>query len=136
MMPDGIVQAVKTEIFPEIDITDNNVFIFTNKFVSPLSSFAPAFYKFYILDTLKLDDGNRYIDLGFAPLVAESMGFVGHLYVSTDSTYYVKKAEMNIPPDINLNFVKNMRIVIDNERMVDTTMVDGVACFDTTRVTR
>ncbi len=136
MMPDGIVQAVKTEIFPEIDITDNNVFIFTNKFVSPLSSFAPAFYKFYILDTLKLDDGNRYIDLGFAPLVAESMGFVGHLYVSTDSTYYVKRAEMNIPPDINLNFVKNMRIVIDNERMIDTTMVDGVARLDTTRVTR
>ena len=136
MMPDGIVQAVKTEIFPEIDIADNNVFIFTNKFVSPLSTFAPAFYKFYILDTLKLDDGNRYIDLGYAPLMAESMGFVGHLYVSTDSTFFVKKAEMNIPPDINLNFVKNMRIVIDNERLVDTTYVDGVARYDTTKITR
>lgn len=136
MMPNGIVQAVKTEVFPEIDIYDNDVYIFTNKFVSPLSTFAPTFYKFYILDTLTMDDGNKYIDLGYAPLVAEAFGFIGHLYVSTDSTYYIKKAELNIPPDINLNFVRNMRIVVDNERVVDTTMVDGVQQFDTTRITK
>lgn len=136
MMPDGVVAAFKTEIFPEIDIVDNDVYIFTNKFVSPLSSFAPTFYKFYILDTLQLDDGNRYIDLGYAPLVAEAMGFIGHLFVSTDSTYFVKRAELNIPPDINLNFVNNMRIVVDNERRIDTTLIDGRSLVDTTRVMR
>lgn len=130
MMPNGIVEAVKTEIFPEIDIHDNDVYVFTNKFVSPLSSFAPAFYKFYILDTLKLEDGNRYIDLGYAPLVAESFGFIGHLYVSTDSTYFVRRAELNIPPDINLNFVRNMRIVVDMDRLADSTQVTRSQVFD------
>lgn len=136
MMPNGIVQVIKSEVFPEIDILDNDVYIFTNKFVSPLSSFAPAFYKFYILDTLKFDDGNRYVDLGFAPLDAESFGFIGHLFVSTDSTYFVKKAELNIPPDINLNFVRNMRITVDNDLLVDSIVVNGVACLDTTRITK
>lgn len=130
MLPNEFVQAVKTEVFPEIDINDNDVFIFTNKFVSPLSSFAPAFYKFYILDTLKLDDGLRYVDLGYAPLMAESFGFIGHLYVSLDSTYFVRRAELNIPPDINLNFVRNMRIVIDQDRLPDSTRVVRSLQFD------
>ena len=136
MMPNGVVQAIKTEVFPEIDIVDNDVYIFTNKFVSPLSSIAPAFYKFYILDTLKLEDGNKYIDLGYAPVVAEALGFIGHLYVATDNSYFVKRAELNIPPDINLNFVRNMRIVVDNDRLIDSTFVEGIAHFDTTRITR
>lgn len=130
MMPNGVVQAVKTEVFPEIDILDNDVYIFTNKFVSPLSSFAPTFYKFYILDTLKLEDGNRYIDLGFAPLVAESFGFIGHLYVQPDSSYFVKRAVLNIPPDINLNFVRNMRIQVDMERLPDDTRITNSLIFD------
>lgn len=133
MMPNGIVQAVKTEIFPEIDILDNDVYIFTNKFVSPLSSFAPTFYKFYILDTLQFDDGKRYIDLGYAPLVAESFGFIGHLYVATDGSYFVRKAELNIPLDINLNFVRNMRITVDNDLLINDREEGGC---DTTRITR
>lgn len=130
VLPDGFVEVIKSDFFPEVDIHDNNITIFAKKFVSPLSSFAPTFYKFYILDSLYLDDGNKYIDLGFAPLVAEATGFVGHLYVSTDSTYFVKKAELNLPPNINLNFVKTMRITINNDRLADSTRITKNVLFD------
>ena len=130
MMPNEIVQVMKTEVFPEVEIQNNDIYLFTNKFVSPLSSFAPAFYKFYILDTIRLDDGLRYVDLGFAPLVAESFGFVGHLYVSTDTTYFLRRAELNVPRDINLNFVRNMRIVIDQDRLDDGTRIVRSKTFD------
>lgn len=131
MFPPDMIATMKTEVFPEIEINDNDVYIFTNKFVSPLSSsMAIAFYKFYLRDTVTFDDGKRYIDLGFAPLMPEQMGFIGHLWISTDSTYFVKRAELNIPPDINLNFVRNMRIVIEQDRLPDSTRVTLSKTFD------
>lgn len=111
----------QAECFPEIDLDENSIYMFTNKFVNPLSKFAIAFYKFYILDTLTFDDGLRYVDLGFAPLVPEQFGFIGHMYVSTDSTYFLKKLEMSLPPDININFVRNMRFTLEQERLADST---------------
>lgn len=131
MFPPDLIATMKTEIFPEIDLTANDVYLFTNKFVSPLSSaLAIAFYKYYLRDTVTLEDGKRYIDLGFAPLMPEQFGFIGHLWISTDSTFFVRRAELNIPPDINLNFVRNMRIVIDQERLDDSTRVVLSKVFD------
>ncbi len=123
MLPPDLVGKMQSECFPEVDLNGNDIYMFSNKFVNPLSNFAIAFYKFYVLDTLLFDDGCRYIDLGFAPLIPEQFGFIGHLYISTDSTYFLKKAELSIPPDINLNFVRNMRIVIEQDHLPDGTRV-------------
>lgn len=123
MLPDEMIAVLKTEVFPEMDLLDDNIFLYRKKFVSPISDFGITFYKYYILDTLKLEDGLRYVDLGFAPLLPQSFGFVGHLYISTDSTYFVRRAELNLPPDINLNFVRNLRVTFDNGRLPDSTRV-------------
>ena len=130
MMPEDVVAMLKKEVFPEMDLQDDNIYLYRKKFVSPTSTFGPTFYKYYILDTLKLADGNKYIDLGFAPAMPQSFGFVGHLYVSLDSTYWVKHAELNIPPDINLNFVRNMHVEIENDRLPDSTRVVARKSFD------
>lgn len=123
MMPEALVALLKTEVFPEMDLNEDNIYLYRKKFVSPLSSFGPTFYHYYILDTLKMDDGQRYVDLGFAPALPQSFGFVGHLYVSTDSSYWVRRAELNIPPDINLNFVRNLHVEFTNGRLADSTRV-------------
>lgn len=130
MMPEEVVAMLKKEVFPELDMKDDNIYLYRKKFVSPTSSFGPTFYKYYILDTLQFDDGNRYVDLGFAPALPQSFGFVGHLYVSLDSTYWVKHVELNIPPDINLNFVRNLRVEIENGRLPDSTRVVLRKSFD------
>ncbi len=130
MLPNEIVQMMKTEVFPEIDLNDNDIYLFTNKFVSPLSSFAITFYKFYILDTIIVENHGPHIDLGFAPLLPESMGFIGHLYIPLDSTFFVRRAILNVPPDINLNFVRNMQIVIDYDRLADSTRIVSRQTFD------
>ncbi len=123
MLPDDMIAILKTEVFPEMDLQDDNIFLYRKKFVSPISDFGITFYKYYILDTLKLDDNQRYIDLGFAPAMPQSFGFVGHLYISTDSTFFLKRAVLNLPPDINLNFVRNLRVEFDNARLNDSTQV-------------
>lgn len=103
------VQQVLGEVFREIDIFQNNIPLFLQRFVSPLSKIGPNFYKYYLLDTLKID-GSRYINLGFVPRNSESFGFTGHMLIRLDSTYFIRKIHMNVPNDINLNFVSKMSI--------------------------
>ena len=105
---DGIQQFLN-EAFREVDIFRNNIPLFLQRFVSPLSSLGPTFYKYYLMDTLEID-GQKCMDLGFVPFNSESFGFTGHLYVMLDSTYFVRRVLLNVPKDINLNFVSHMTI--------------------------
>lgn len=109
MLNQESMQQFYDELFKEVNIYDNQINLMLTRFVSPLSNIAPSFYKFYLLDTLMIDSV-QCVDLGFAPHNSESNGFVGHLYVTLDSTYFVKKVDMNVPQDINLNYVQSMKI--------------------------
>jgi hypothetical protein len=116
---EGVRQFID-EAFRDIDIFQDNIPLFLNRFVSPLSSIATDYYKYYLLDTVMLD-GEKCIDLGFAPFNPESFGFVGHLFVTLDSTCFVKKVKLNIPRDINLNFIGEMSIEQEYIRADDDT---------------
>ena len=116
------LEALYEESFKDIDIFQDNVSLFGNKFVSPLSKIGPSFYRYYILDTLDID-GERCYDLAFAPFNSESFGFTGHVYVTTDSTYFIKLVQMNVPHDINMNFIEYMNIKQHFDRLPDGTRI-------------
>lgn len=116
---DGMTQMLE-EVFKETDIFQNNIPLFLQRFVSPIASFGPNYYKYYLLDTTEVD-GNKCLDVGFAPFNSESFGFVGHLYVTLDSTFFIKKSILNVPRDINLNFVDRLTIEQNYERTGDGT---------------
>lgn len=118
---DGVQQFLD-EAFKEVDIFQNNIPLFLQRFVSPLSTIGPAFYKYYLLDTLQME-GRPVVDLGFVPFNSESFGFTGHLFVPLDSTYFVRRAILNVPKDINLNFVSGMTIEQTFERAADGTRI-------------
>ncbi len=118
---DGVEQFLK-EVFQEVDIFKNNIPLLLQRFVSPLSSIGPDYYKYYLLDTLNVN-GQECVDLGFAPFNSETFAFTGHLYVTLDSTFFVQKAVLNVPKDINLNFVSQMRIEQTFERAPDGTRI-------------
>lgn len=104
------LQANIKTIFEDFDIYDDNLPILGNRFVSPLSStLAVAYYQYYIMDTIVVD-GQSCIDLAFVPVNSESYSFTGHLYILNDSTYKLLKYAINIPPNINLNFVSDFRV--------------------------
>ncbi|MCR4860145.1 MAG: DUF5686 and carboxypeptidase regulatory-like domain-containing protein [Bacteroidales bacterium] len=108
-------------IFADSDIFEDNMELLLNRFVSPLSSsLATTYYKYYITDTLKVD-GVDCIDLTFVPFNSESYSFTGHLYIVNDSTYAVKKYSLGIPAHINLNFVSNLAIEENFEKMENGT---------------
>lgn len=114
------IQQFLDEVFKDVDIFQSNIPLFLQRFVSPLSSIGPNYYKYYLMDTLQIDN-QPCVDLGFVPFNSETFGFTGHLYVTLDSTYFVKRAVLNVPKDINLNFVSQMTIEQNFTRTKDNT---------------
>ncbi len=115
MLTEEGVKQFLDEVFKEVDVFQNDVPLFLQRFVSPLSSIGPLFYKYYLMDTLVVN-GEECIDLGFVPFTSEGFGFTGHLYFTHDSVNFLKRIELNIPYEINLNFVDRMRIIQEYER--------------------
>lgn len=135
------IDGLFEEVFKDVDIFQDNISIFRSKFVSPLSKSGPGFYRYYIMDTVEID-GEKYTDLSFIPFNTESFGFTGHIYVATDSSYFIKSIDMNVPNDINMNFVEYMNIqqsfsklndgtrILNNERLVcEFKVINAISGF-------
>ena len=99
------MQVFLDDILHEVDLYNNDIAILRSRFVSPLSYIGADFYKYYLTDTVVVD-GTECVELSFVPRTSESFGFTGKMYVVTsDSSYFVKKVNISIPKDININFV-------------------------------
>lgn len=103
------IDGIFEEVFRDVDIFKNDIELLRNRFVSPLSTIAPNVYKYYIMDTIEVE-GTPCIDLAFVPFNSESHGFTGHLYLTTDSTHFIKWVQMTTPHDINLNFMRTLSV--------------------------
>ncbi|MCR5050175.1 MAG: DUF5686 family protein [Paludibacteraceae bacterium] len=104
-------------VFTDVDITDNDLNLLFNRFVSPLSTtLAVSYYKYYLGDTILLD-GDSVIDLMFLPVNEESYSLAGHLYVVNDSTYKIKRYAIRLPQHSNLNFVSDLVWEQDYKRL-------------------
>lgn len=108
-LPDEEVRASLEATLKDVDLFNDKVMIMRNEFVSPFSDIATTYYKFYLQDTLMVE-GEKCVDLAFVPRNLQSFGFTGHLYITVDSTHFVKWVQMNVPYDINLNFVEYMNV--------------------------
>ncbi|MEO5570604.1 MAG: DUF5686 family protein [Bacteroidia bacterium] len=110
------------QLYLPINIYDNNIDLVANQFVSPISNIAPTFYKFFILDTSMVGDV-RCINLAFIPRSKADFGFTGNLYITLDSNYAVKKLEMQIPKEINLNWVQGLKVEQEYTKVSDSGMM-------------
>lgn len=104
------MESVIAEVFKDVSITDNNINMLFQDFVSPLSSTSSVnFYKWYIIDTVMIDQ-KKYVNLGFVPFNTQDVGFIGNLYVQPEAPYAVKRVSFRVPSKINVNYVENMLI--------------------------
>jgi hypothetical protein len=106
------VSAYLNYLYQHIDIYDNDILFLTNKFLSPISKSAPLFYKYYIIDTVDLIDV-KCIRLFFDARNKADFLFQGFLYITQDSTFAVRKVDMNLNNGVNIDWIKNVKIVQD-----------------------
>ncbi|SDG58216.1 CarboxypepD_reg-like domain-containing protein [Pedobacter terrae] len=101
-------------MYQDIDIYKNNISVISNEFLSPIADGAPAFYKFFITDTIRTQQP-EIIELSFTPRNTNDMLFEGKIYVTNDSHYAVTGASFGVNKNINLNFVRALKIDLNFE---------------------
>lgn len=103
------LSAFIQNIYQDIDIYKGNILFLEKEFTSPISNIAPSVYRYYILDTVFVDKV-ECIELGFMPRNEASYSFKGRIWIATDSTYAVIKAELGTTDQININWISTFLI--------------------------
>ncbi len=113
-----ILTTTLKDIFTDVDIYENECRLLQYPFRSPIADNAISFYRYYLQDTLFIDQ-DKVVDVGFLPNNQQDFGFSGHLYIllTPDSTFQVRRVELSIPRRSDVNFVENMMIAQDFEEL-------------------
>ncbi|MFQ5447874.1 MAG: DUF5686 family protein [Saprospiraceae bacterium] len=98
-------------LYQDVNIYQDNVRLLDLTFMSPLSSLANTFYRFYLTDTAAVVNGVPCTKVSFMPINNQNIAFKGDLYILKDSSYAVAKADFGITRQINLNFVQDLKLL-------------------------
>lgn len=143
-----ILTTMLEDVFSDVDIYKNVIYVLQSQFVSPLSSVSGlSFYRYFISDTVKLGSDRCY-EVTFTPANSQDFGFSGSLFIKADSSYQVKKAELHIPHNNDVNFVQDMivtqlfadlpgggHVLTDDNMIVEINVVGSVSKFNVKRIT-
>ncbi len=143
-----IITTMLKDVFTDVDIYENECRLLQYPFKSPIADNAISFYRYYLQDTLKIEN-DSVIDVGFLPNNQQDFGFSGHVYILKDSTYAVRRVELNIPRRSDVNFVENMiirqdlvqlptgeRVCTVNDMIVEMKLISKVQKLMVQRTTR
>ena len=104
-----ILNTALKDAFTDVDIYDDYVRLLQYPFPSPIGRTGISFYHYYIEDTVYVERDLCY-HLQFIPANSQDFGFRGELYVLADSSLHVKKCNLYMPHNTDVNYVKNMKI--------------------------
>ena len=107
-----MLNVVMKDVFTDVDLYDNQIRLLRKPFTSPIGKDAISFYRYYIEDTLTIEN-DTCIHLHFMANNLMDIGFRGDLYILKDSSYHVRRCELTLPRQSSVNFVKNLRIEQD-----------------------
>ncbi|CAN5510304.1 DUF5686 family protein [soil metagenome] len=103
------------DMYQRTNIYLNFIDLFGKSFVSPISDLGLVYYRYYLLDSAFLEDQWCY-KLKFKPRRPQELTFVGEFWVH-DTTFAIKKINMRIAGDANINWVEDMAIVQEFTRV-------------------
>ena len=104
-----IINTMLKDVFTDVDLYDNQVRLLQHPFTSPIGKDAISFYRYYIEDTVYVDQNLCY-HLQFLPNNQQDFGFRGDLYILADSTLHLKKCVLSIPKRSDVNFIDDLTL--------------------------
>jgi len=95
-------------MYVDINVWNRYIKLLDKGFISPISFIGKVFYKYFILDSIKIND-TTYFHIGFEPKVKEDYVFTGDFWIQ-DKTFALTKLNFQVVSSVNLNFVNNFKI--------------------------
>ncbi len=113
----GVENATVTQylgdLYSNINIYDNYIYLFGKGFVSPIAGISQMYYKYMLMDSAFI--GNKWCyKVTFHPRRKQELTFNGEIWIH-DSTFAIRKLNMRITTDANINFIEDLAIVQDYE---------------------
>ena len=97
------------DFYSHINVYDNYIYLFGKGFVSPLAGISSLYYKYYLYDSTFI--GNKWCyKIKFKPRRKQELTFTGEMWVN-DTTYGIKRINMRIADDANINFIEDLAFV-------------------------
>lgn len=115
------VTSVMGDMYQNINVYDNHILVFNKDFVSPISDNGLFYYKYYLEDSLFIGNTRCY-HIRFKSKRPQELCFSGNMWIS-DTTWAVKRLEMSIPKDANINFINAANIVQEFTQIDSTWML-------------
>ncbi len=120
----GIGENIKY-LYQDINIYNENISLVSNQFLSPIAISAPTFYRYYIVDTIR-SGHEKYTRMYFGSRNKSDMLFQGYLFITMDGRFAIQRVELSVNKDINLNWVTDIKIVQEFERVENNRMMLSV----------
>lgn len=103
------------DMYFNLNIYDNSIILFSKGFASPVSDNGLFFYKYYLIDSMYIDN-HRCYQIQFKPKRKQEYCFEGNMWIA-DTTFAIKRLEMSIAGDANINFINGLSVVQDYEKV-------------------
>ncbi len=115
------VTSVMGDMYQNINIYDNHILVFGKDFVSPISDNGLFYYKYYLEDSLFIGSTRCY-QIRFKSKRPQELCFSGNMWIS-DTTWAVKRIEMSIPKEANINFIHAANVIQEFSQIDSTWML-------------
>lgn len=118
---DASISQFTGEMYQDVNIYENNIILFGKYFVSPISNQGQLFYKYYLIDSVALD-GHWCYQIQFVPKREADLLFDGNMWIA-DTSFAVKRLEMTISPNANLNYCTAFYVIQDYDNTSGSWML-------------
>ena len=107
------------DMYQTINIYDNFLLIFNRSFVSPVTDNFLRYYKYYLIDSVYIDQ-HRCYKLLFLPKRKQDLTFTGDIYID-DKTWGVKQVNIRFNEQANVNYIKSFHVSQDYQHIEGKT---------------
>ncbi len=101
------------DLYSSINIYDNYIYLFGKGFVSPIAGLSQLYYKYMLMDSAYIENKWCY-KVTFHPRRKQELTFNGEIWIH-DTTFAIRKLNLRINSDANINFIEDMAIVQEYE---------------------
>jgi len=105
------------DLYSNINIYDSYIYLFGKGFVSPISGISQLYYKYMLMDSAYVENKWCY-KVTFHPRRKQELTFNGEIWIH-DTTFAIRKLNLRISSDANINFIEDLGIVQDYKYVND-----------------
>ncbi|HRN55270.1 MAG TPA: DUF5686 family protein, partial [Agriterribacter sp.] len=105
-------------MYQNVNVYKNFIPVFDKDFVSPISDYGSAYYRYAVPDTQYIG-GRRFFHFLFTPKHKGENTFIGDAWIA-DSSYAVMKMNLRVSELANLNFVEKLDLIQEYQLINDS----------------